>query len=423
MTTTDGASSAVPLSSPTSAVPASSTPETSPTTNATPTSAPTQASASATPDSSVADWSQPILISSDPRLSSSALAIDDEGNLHVVGTSFRWLRREYGEWTNQVFYLTNASGHWTSRQISDEAAYRARTIAVDNGGGVAVAYAGTAGNDCTGCEEGPVYVAVKRNGGWAAPEVVGDGAFSDPSLAMADGVVHVVYQFVGYECWIGDEGEEHPGPDCGAQYATDAAGEWAIQQIDPHVYAFPSVALSSSGLARIAFMGDESLGLATQDATGSFTVERLPVTLPIRARHTSLSPGQSDLRDLQLVLNSADEPTIVTNERLDDDSGTATWNRYLLVRKADGDWSADELEVDLPSLRIAIDAQGEVHWLAWDGDELGAPGLWYSSEAATTPTKLAVGRVSGVDLHFDSDGRLFVIYTNGDGVWLRNTLP
>jgi hypothetical protein len=307
------------------------------------------------------------------------VAIDGAGHLHVAGTAFRWVDEHTGTWTARIVYLTNTTGEWRRENVSDDNAYRRPSISVDAADNVAIAYNATSGTDCTGCEDGPVYVAIKRGGSWGEPQVVDQGAFGDASVGIADGVTHVAYQYLGYEC-SSSAPDAHPGPDCGTEYATDRDGQWAIQGLDAFVYGYPSLELSTSGLAQIAYVSTSGLRIASQAATGAFETEDVP-----------LDPALADPRALQILTGHGDSPVVVTSETI---------------------------YVELQVARSVLNGAGEVQAIAWDPESETNTGLWYENQGVESPVQIAGGSIDGADIAIDTKGVLYVVYSNVDGTWL-----
>jgi len=154
-----------------------------------------------------------------------AAAIDQSDNLHIL----------YGDYSsNSLYYLTNKSGQWISSLIETGGFYDLvsnAAIIVDSRGNVHVVYWGTFG----------VKYASNENGTWSALILDKDGAYPSIALDSSD-KVHIAYilrendnaLFLGDYLYM---------------YATNAVGNWAIENVSVYFDGGNLINTGSSSIA------------------------------------------------------------------------------------------------------------------------------------------------------------------------------
>jgi len=178
---------------------------------------------------------------------------DASGHAHIVAGS-----------RDGIEYITNASGVWQSEMISSarSGGYDGSpAIAIGGDGSLTVAFVRYRRWRCEifACAPGgPLAVQIVSHGsdGWTSPRTVVEAAAVDPSLALRDGLAHVVYELAG-----------------GIEYAMPAADGWSTRAIADDG-STPVILLASDGTPRIAFVvydeetGDFTFNYATGSADG-----------------------------------------------------------------------------------------------------------------------------------------------------------
>jgi hypothetical protein len=226
-------------------------------------------------------WTQETVVAKGEVVGPRSLAIDPEGNAHLVFKS-----SAVGHTTLQ--YATNASGAWVATDLTDPAtpgAYGA--LVLDAAGHAHVAYQDYATQK--------VAYATDLTGAWVS-QVVGTTNRREPTLAIdASGKVHIATSIVldygtnasGSWVWtnvdslpsyynalsLDKDGKVHVayatvnGGNYDVKYATNRTGTWAIQAVEaggnPGEYL--SMALDASGKAHLAYRG--ALGTPLRYAT------------------------------------------------------------------------------------------------------------------------------------------------------------
>jgi hypothetical protein len=341
------------------------------------------------------------MIASGGTFGQNSLAVDAQGHVYLAMGIL-----ETSEWDSRraVAVLSNASGSWLIEQVTRFSAYDTPALAIDTDGSLWMAFSESSLGDCTGCETGPVFVTTNRSGRWTDPLVAGDGLFGDPSIVAAHGAAHLVYQFVGYDCWIGEEDEAEPGPDCGAHYATNSSGEWTRRQLDDLSlrYSDPHIALGPTGRPSVTFhqQGGTVLAELQDDAEFSFD----PISGSVGPSRLAIGPGGDPA-----ILASASDG-VVTGRRL--------------FHRLDGAWTNLPVEIGQDYVSFTRDASGEPQFLAWY-DHDGPRGLWHFQgwEPGGLATQLTTDDVGTAVIASGPDGRLHVVYGNADGIWYMTNSP
>jgi hypothetical protein len=200
-------------------------------------------------------WQEPeqVATGDDFDYTDIAVAADASGYVHIVAGS-----------RDGIEYITNASGAWQSEMLSSarSGGYDGSpAIAIGGDGSLTVVFVRYRRWSCEifACAPGgPLAVQIVSHGsdGWTSPQTVVEAAAVDPSLALRDGMAHVVYELAG-----------------GIEYAMPVADGWSPRAIAGDGSA-PFIALASDGTPRVAFVvydddtGDFTLLYATGSASG-----------------------------------------------------------------------------------------------------------------------------------------------------------
>jgi hypothetical protein len=363
---------------------------------------------------SVGSWTQPVLIhASDLRPDVTGLAIDAAGHAHVAVRETRDYNTPF--WTRAIGYVTNQPGRWRFERVTPFEGFGRAALAVDDDGSTWFAFSLDCHGDVTGCEPFAITVTSNRSGEWLDPDVVADGPFDYPSIAVRNGIPYVEYEFAGHECWIGDGENAHPGPDCGVHLATNSGGDWTNRQLDADGNA-ASLLVGSDGGLRMAYAttrdvdGTTNEGRvvwAVESADGSFAKEFAPIT------------NRTD--GLQLLLDHVGEPVLLTLSRgawVDTEPEIAR----LVTRRSGGAWTTNAIDIEFDSVRAVLNGAGRLGILAWNAS-LFEPdtktGLWYLDETGdtATATEIAGGAIGSAYASTSADGQVHVVYSNDAGLW------
>ena len=329
-------------------------------------------------------WTGPDKIARGPFFE-PALVVDYAGAVHLAVT-------RTGDKNQGIWYLTNASGSWSRRQLTtpptfpDENApgYDGQpAIAIDPAdGSIWIAFTRW---ECSGClpdATAGIFYVTNAGGTWSEPVQLSGSLTLSPSLVVRNGHIHLAYATMGFP------GEARP-----VMYGTNASGEWVARRVS-RLGWLPHLILDGDGLAHILFSASD-LRFAEQTADGRFVAERLPGT------------GQPDG-----FASAGDE----TGSHYWAAWGTERDDSHINVVVATRVGSAWSDPITAISHAWVTDLgvyDGVVHLI---GIALGADGLLYANNASGTfeiQTLFAPGSQSSV-LAFGPAGQPFVVFT-GDG--------
>lgn len=299
-------------------------------------------------------------------------ALDKDGHLHVAAATA----------SGSIVYLTNRSGSVTKRVVAKvvpgDRRFEEPSIALDKNGRVHIAFtqAGDGGFDCGFCPEGVVLVSDRGRtaGTFPAPKIVGKAGSYAPDLAIRGTKRYLAY-FTGLTGLEADPGT--------LWLRTDASGAWTTRKAAGGIMAFgrfaPSIVVTSTGLARIAFE-DEGIKVAFAGTTiGSFSVDTITNTTV-------------DDRDPVLLLNPSEGPLVLFTS---DPSGTANDGVFLRA-KAGASWAGVKVTGRLGAMDASINGSTVV--VAVGGTTSGTAGVW-SYEGPSFPEEtISSARVKDVNL-------------------------
>ncbi len=296
-------------------------------------------------------WSVPLNISSTPERSTGPqLAVDREGNVHVVWS-------DYTPGNSEVFYSQRTSdGTWTSPQNisnSPEPSVAAE-VAVDGNGIVHVIW-----QDAPDWYISDIYHAWRSGDGtWSSPQIISGGIeWSNPPRAAVDrdGIVHVV--------WGAADGSE-------IYYVRRASdGTWSAPlnlSNTPGSSQTPQLAVDGEGNVHVVW--DESMGVgsggisyARRDSSGTWSTPQSISSNPTYADRPQLAvDGGGNVHVIWIYGHLA----IFYSRR----GGNGFWSPPL------------EISSSLDSSRypqIAVDGEGEVH-VVWTGKASGNDDIYYA---------------------------------------------
>jgi hypothetical protein len=331
----------------------------------------TVAVASAAGAASPAAFSDPSLLIAGGYVDIDA-ARDGSGKLHIAAETVK----------GSIVYITDRSGSVTTRVVAKvvtgDHRYGEPTIALDGKGRVHIAFtrAGDGGFDCGFCPEGVMMVSDRGRPAGTFPNPVMVGKFGSyaPDLAIRSGKRYLAYL-------TGLTGlEADPGT---LWMQTDASGAWTTKKAAGGIMALgqlaPSIAVTSGGLARIAF---EDGGIKVASAAtkiGSFSVETVTGT------------NESDRAPI-VIMNPSDAPIVLFRS---DRAGTADDGIKLRV-KSGATWSGVKVTPRLGAFEAAISSGTIV--VTVGGTTTGTAGVW-SYEGPSFPEEtIASVRVKDVAL-------------------------
>jgi hypothetical protein len=322
-------------------------PSASPSPSATLTQTP-EPTATPPPTSDTDAWIGPELIST-RAYGALSLVVDSDGIAHAASSL-----------DGSIYYLTNATGSWTREPVSNRGPGGpdfAPMIALDDGS-LWIAFSRGYDTDFGVFPLSIAYVT-NRSGDWSDPVTVAEDGAHSPSLVVRQGRIHLAYV-------AGHGGDVACGDEFPVHYATDVTGAWSHERVARHGYS-PTLTLASDRRAHIliedacGFLGAEGLWYATTDpATGSFSVEGIPGSLPPRSAQ----------RAVALELDASNRPHAAFWQYPHDEIADS----YYTARGDDG-WGQPEVVLTGATAQsMVIDDHGAGHIIG-----IGESGVWYAS--------------------------------------------
>jgi hypothetical protein len=316
-------------------------------------------------------------------------ARDGEGHLHIAAETA----------TGSIVYLTDRTGTLTKRVVAkvvpDDKRFVDPTIALDGADRVHIAFtsASDGGLDCGLCPYGVMLVSDKgrARGTFPAPVMIGKPGSFAPDLAIRGGKRYLAFMtgMVGLEA--------DPGT---LWLKTDASGSWTTRKAATGIGGLglpdPSIAVTSTGKARIAFE-DEAIKVASASTrTGSFSVDTV----------TGTTAG--DRRPVMLV-NASDGPVVLF---VSDPSGSANDGVFLRA-KGGGSWGGVKVTGRTGAMDAVLD--GTTIMVLVGGTTAGTAGTWWYAGPSFPEAPLGTARVRDVALA-GVDDALFSRATSPRGI-------
>jgi hypothetical protein len=298
-----------------------------------------------------AGWVGPTRIATE-QYELARLVVDADGHAHVAAVN-----------NNGIFYLTNATGTWTTEQVStpiDDGYDGDPSIIVNEEGSATIAFARYSALRCT-LRCGPVgsqgiFMVTNDAGSWSDPVAVIEGGGQEPSLQAAADRLHLAYS-------RGEFGERS------VFFASRENAEWVATEIGEG--EAPSLRVGRDGLPRVAYVdrqGRPSLA-ETESAAGRFTITRLP--------------GEWTARSALLVIDADDEPHVVFGN---DANQSDPFCGALHLERTKARWTdvvpvfpRDEFCQIIPE-SVDGDASGALHVISLYN--ASGAGVWYANNTA-----------------------------------------
>jgi hypothetical protein len=347
----------------------------------------------------LADWTGPELIASGD-FNETDVVVDSQGTVHVAATG-------YGADIRGIWYVTNASGQWTSQQVSSpppaedgEQGDGEPSIALDSDGSVWIAFSRWTCWQCYPDSPDGTWYVTNASGTWSEPRQIAQAANLSPSLVVRDGIVHVAYN----ERTNLGHGDDYP-----IWYSTNASGEWVTIQIARKGYA-PRLSLDATGRFQILYVAPNDIRLATQRPSGDFGA---PEALP----------GSAGGSGLAMAIEAGDGRMWAGW-----DQDTAGSSNVMVARHNPEGWSQPELAItDGHISSLAADGFANVTASAAGPDAIDE--LIYAWNAAPGGSfyqdQLAPAGGSYSSLATGTFGRAYVVYVIENpqlarpGIWFR----
>ena len=330
------------------------------------------------------DW---VIEEADPAPHQSGLtsiALDSQENVHI---SYRHYFYENDQGRNDLVYVTNASGDWTSvTVVGSEEQVEGNDIVLDPLDHVHIGYFDKVNR--------LLRHATNASGVWSTATVESPGEFQYVSLA-ADGQARLYVSY--YDEGMGD-----------LKYATNASGTWVAEAVDTEgIVGFrPSIALDSASAAHISYYDAENgyLKYAT-NASGAWVPEVLDAE-----RYAGY------YSDIALDASSHVHISYSSN------------NGLQYATNASGAWVITTVDPGFniyTANSIAVDGGGKVHIGYFD---VGGLALRYASNASGTWEPLTIyvadrSLSSSMDLALDSSDRVYIGFTESSSVKAATNAP
>jgi hypothetical protein len=296
-----------------------------------------------------AGWVGPTRIATE-QYEFARLVVDADGYAHVAAVN-----------NNGIFYLTNATGAWTTEQVStplDNGYDGDASIIVNEEGSATIVFARYSALRCT-LRCGPVgsegiFMLTNEAGIWSDAVAVIEGGGQEPSLQAADGRLTLAYS-------RGEFGDRS------VFYAWREDAQWTVEEIGEG--EAPSLRMGRDGLPRIAYVDRQGrpIQAEAQSLTGPFTIAQVP--------------GEWAARSALLALDADDEPHIVFANDTDERERCGAFH---IERTAAG-WSdasrpfSDDQFCQVLPESVDGDAGGTLHVISLY-DAAGS-GVWYAHNA------------------------------------------
>lgn len=278
------------------------------------------------------------------------VARDGSGHLHIAAETA----------SGSIVYLTDRSGtitkHVVAKVVKGDHRYAQPTIALDGKGRIHIAFtrAGDGGLDCGFCPEGVMLVSDRGRpaGTFPTPTMAGKAGSYSPDLAIRDGKRYLAY-LTGLTGLDADPGT--------LWLKTDASGAWTTRKAATGITGLgqlaPSLAVTSDGLARIAFEDGAIKVAFASTKVGSFSVDTVTGTT-----------GAD--RQPVLLLNASDGPVVLFTS---DPTGTSNDGVYLRG-KGGATWAGVKVSSRIGALDAML--EGSTITATVGGTTVGTAGTW-----------------------------------------------
>ncbi|MFN8620663.1 MAG: hypothetical protein U0869_07980 [Chloroflexota bacterium] len=324
-----------------------------------------------------------------------SMAVDSAGAVHIAATQLTAS-------ASRLVYLTDRTGSWTLRVVSrldaaatDGAMWQDPSLALDENDRVSIAAARISGATGCICSDGIFsWSDLGRTRGTfpATPTRLTVRGARAPQLKTLGGHTYLAFM-KGWEHYAdaGNHGE--------VWYKTDASGSWTTvriahgQEVQPPI---PSLRLTDSGRARIAWPNDGIRLAFASTITGGFTVGRIPNTTKVD-------------RDPQVVLSSEGLMQVAFRRG---NVGT------MLFQTAPDGASTHKVSGHLGTLAITIDASDIPHVAIGSG----SGGVWVVTPEPSSRL-ISSGAAWDVAVRAPTVGGLVVAWTGKGadrGVWFTH---
>ncbi len=328
-----------------------------------------------------------------------AVVLDADGYAHVAAAGS-------GRDSKGIWYLTNATGAWTSERVSTPpvvADYEGEeydgepSISVDGDGSAWIAFTRWA---CGGCAPNPsdgIFYVSNVFVGWSEPVQLAGEETNSPSLIVQNGVIQLAYA----------EGMVPGRRSYPVWHGTDAGGSWQLGRVARNGGS-PSLYMGSDGRPSILFE-DRGVNLAGLNADGRFDVETLPGS-----------------RDGFMAMAGVNPLNVAVVAAWDAFSADSEHLNVIYAQGQDGVWSDPSTAiVDGDLAGVGFAGTGVVHIIAASAAIDAGDELLYASNATgefvTAVLAQSGGRASAIAV--DALGRPYVVYAAQDprserGIWL-----
>ncbi|MEC7180945.1 MAG: Ig domain-containing protein, partial [Candidatus Thermoplasmatota archaeon] len=197
-------------------------------------------------------WSQIVLDNTSNSGYSPSVVVDANGVVHVV---------HFAITTNQLRYITNATGSWVSSNLSGAQGLNGdwfdTDIDVDSQGNIHFIFS----SSNPGSNQGILYYYNNQGGSWTNT-TISDSSYQDahyPSLALSGkDAVHIAF--------YNDDGSD-------LVHATNENGSWSMENVSTsgNIGKWASIALNSNDDVVIASRYGNRIDVSTRVGTGSWT--------------------------------------------------------------------------------------------------------------------------------------------------------